>query len=137
MQFELTDNEPEQQNETQWVKWYDSVKVTGDIFTIPASKMVFKDNDQPVFFIFDEANNLGCSVFAAHHPNAKFTDSTPDGIRLANAIGRHFKLTGSINADDLCSAINNADNVSIKVEKTEKGRLWSVVETAPAKKGKK
>ena len=44
---------------------------------------------------------------------------------------------GSINADDLCSAINNADNVSIKVEKTEKGRLWSVVETAPAKKGKK
>ena len=90
MQFELTNTQPENQTETQWVKWYDHVKNVGDHFTIRADKVIFKEENQPVFFVIDEAEeeNVGISVFAAHHPNAQFTDSTPHGVRLANAIGR-------------------------------------------------
>ena len=126
MQFELTNNQPENETETEWVKWYDSVKNVGDTFTIQADKVIFKDNDQPVFFVIDETTNKGISVFAAHHPNAKYTDSTPHGVRLANAIGRAFNLTGDISADELCEAINVHPDALVKVSKTDKGVLWSI-----------
>ena len=76
----------------------------------------------------DEELNVGTSVYAAHHPNAKFTDATPHGVRLANAIGRAFSLTGKVEASDLCEAINNAENrPTVRVAKTPKGVLWTVV----------
>lgn len=129
MQFELTNTQPENQTETQWVKWYDHVKNVGDHFTIRADKVIFKEENQPVFFVIDEAEeeNVGISVFAAHHPNAQFTDSTPHGVRLANAIGRFAKLEGSVSAEELATLLQEAENVSVKVEKTDKGILWSIV----------
>ena len=74
-----------------------------------------------------EEENVGISVFAAHHPNAQFTDSTPHGVRLANAIGRFAKLEGSVSAEELATLLQEAENVSVKVEKTDKGILWSIV----------
>ena len=129
MQFELTKSEPKTMNENPvvWVKWYDGVKAVGDTFTIKADRLSFKEENQPVFFVIDEEANEGISVFAAHHPNATFTDATPHGVRLANAIGRAFDLTGNIEASDLCDAINNHENATIEVSKTEKGVLWTGV----------
>ena len=129
MQFELTNTQPENQTETQWVKWYDHVKNVGDHFTIQADKVIFKEENQPVFFVIDEREeeNVGISVFAAHHPNAQFTDSTPHGVRLANAIGRFAKLEGSVTAQELATLLQESKNASVKVEKTEKGVLWSIV----------
>lgn len=127
MKFELTETKHENKDESPitWVKWYDGVKAVGDVFTIKADRVSFKEENQPVFFVIDEEANEGISVFAAHHPNATFTDATPHGVRLANAIGRAFKLTGDVEASDLCEAVNNAD-ATIQVEKTEKGILWTV-----------
>jgi len=128
LKFELAKNEPKTENDTPmvWVKWYEEVKHNEE-YILKVDRLTFRDNDQPVFFAVNEAENVGISVFAAHHPQAKFTDATPHGIRLANAIGRAFKLTGSAEADDLCEAVNNHKNVSISVKKTDKGILWAVV----------
>ena len=129
MQFELTDTKHDNNDENpiQWVKWYEGVKAVGDVFTIKADRVSFKSENQPVFFVIDEEANEGISVFAAHHPNATFTDATPHGIRLANAIGRAFDLSGSVEASDLVDAINGHEDTTIRVEKTEKGVLWTVL----------
>ena len=129
MQFELTDtkHDKEDENPIQWVKWYEGVKAVGDVFTIKADRVSFKSENQPVFFVIDEEANEGISVFAAHHPNSTFTYATPHGIRLANAIGRAFNLSGKVESSDLVDAINGHDNTTVRVEKTEKGVLWTVL----------
>lgn len=126
MKFELTNTKPNLENEkpVEWVKWYGE-----ESFQITTDRISFKDNDQPVFFLIDETENIGTSVFAAHHPNAKFTDSTPHGVRLARAIGRAFDL-GEVEttAQDLCDLMNDEESSPVvKVEKTEKGILWTVI----------
>ena len=128
LEFELTKTKHDDENENPitWVKWYDGVKAVGDVFTIKADRISFKEESQPVFFVIDEEANEGISVFAAHHPNATFTDATPHGIRLANAIGRAFDLDGKVGSEDLCDAVNNHDGTTIEVKKTEKGVLWTV-----------
>ena len=133
MQFELTNKKPKTENETPttWVKWHEELKEVGDSFQIRADAVSFKDTSAPVFYVIEEGKkeNTGTSVFCAHHPQAKFTEATPDGVRLANAIGRHFKITGkAVEATDLAAELAAAENVAVKVEKTEKGRLWSIVE---------
>tara|TARA_R110000803_G_scaffold154698_1_gene219480 strand:- start:187 stop:564 length:378 start_codon:yes stop_codon:yes gene_type:complete len=123
MQFEIN-TKPITETETpiEWAKWYE-----GDSFEIVVSSITFKDEGQPVFYLIDDELNVGTSVYAAHHPNAKFTDATPHGVRLANAIGRAFSLTGSQDAASLCEAINNAETrPTVRVAKTEKGVLWTV-----------
>ena len=127
MDFELTNTSPENENETQWVKWYDSVKKEGDSFEIKADKVIFKEENQPVFFVIDEEKGEGISVFCAHHPNAKHTDSTPHGVRLARAIGRAFQISGSVNAQALAEVVNTSTDATVRVEKTPKGVLWTVV----------
>ena len=126
MDFELTNKSPEQENETEWVKWYDSIKEVGDTFQITADKVIFKEENQPVFFVIDETNSQGISVFAAHHPNAKHTDATPHGVRLARAIGRCFNITGNVSADELAEVVSEEEGALVIVEKTEKGILWTV-----------
>ena len=127
MQFELTKNEAKNVNETPttWIKWYDEVKEHGS-FEISVSRATFKEGeDQSVFYLIDEENNQGISVFCNHHPNAKFTDSTPHGVRLANAIGRSVDLEGSVGGVELADVLTDLNGV-VKVEKTEKGILWTV-----------
>ena len=129
MQFELTNTQPDDQDDQpiEWVKWYDGVKEKGDTFTMNVDRISFKDENQPVFFVIDETNNQGTSVFAAHHPKATFTDATPHGVRLANAIGRCFDLSGSVDADALCAAVNDHEGeITLTVSKTDKGILWTV-----------
>ena len=127
MKFELTKTKHDDETEpVTWQKWHEGVKEEGDIFTIKADRLSFKNDKQPVFFVVDEGENVGISVFAAHHPNAQFTDATPHGIRLANAIGRAFDLEGEVSSDDLCAAVNGA-KCSIEVKNTAKGVLWSVL----------
>ena len=126
MKFELSKTKhDEEQNPVEWQKWYEGVNADGE-YTIKADRISFKSEDQPVFFIVNETDNVGTSVFCAHHPNAQFTDATPHGIRLANAIGRAFALEGEVSAEDLCSAVNNASDVVVSVKKTGKGILWTV-----------
>jgi len=140
MDFELKINEPEDTNEPpiQWAKWYEEVKEHTE-YIIKVDRLTFRDNEQPVFFAVNEAEKVGISIFAAHHPNAVFTDATPHGIRLANAIGRAFNHHGTVSADELCDLVNNHDNASICVKKTEKGILWTVVlvKKSASKKQKK
>ena len=129
MEFELTNKSIDDESDPiTWEKWYEGVKAEGDSYSIKTDRLSFKEaNEQPAFFAVDEMDNIGISVFCAHHPNAKFTDATPHGIRLANAIGRAFSLEGSVSADDLCTAVNTCkDDVVIQVKKTAKGILWTV-----------
>jgi len=137
MQFELTKNDAriENANPTEWIKWFEEVKENGS-FEIAVSSCTFKDETQPVFYVIDEESNKGISVFAAHHPNAKFTDSTPHGVRLANAIGRAIELEGNVSGEDLASALTDLENAVVRVEKTDKGILWTVSTVKP-KKAKK
>ena len=130
MKFELTNNEANNQEENpiEWIKWFEPLNADG-VFSMNADRVSFKEESQPVFFVINESENVGTSVFCAHHPNAKFTDATPHGVRLANAIGRFFEITGSVDADQLVDLFNaHAEPLEVRAEKTEKGILWSVQE---------
>jgi len=129
MEFEINPTtQPE--NEVEWISWSSDVKEVGDEFSITPTKVIFKENR---FLLIDENNSVGTTVFATHHPNAKFTSSKPDGVRLANAIGRVFEVVGNVSAETLTLAINEAiENapkkkpIVVKCSRTEKGRLWTV-----------
>ncbi len=127
MQFEITTKPiTEDESPIQWVNWYEYGD--NDSFEIVVSRISFKDEGQPVFYLVDEEQSVGTSVYAAHHPNAKFTDATPHGVRLANAIGRAYGLTGSVDVSALVDAVNESeDRPTVRVAKTEKGVLWTVI----------
>lgn len=128
MKFELTNTKlDDEQEPITWVKWHEDLKKEGDSFVIRADTVSFKDEGSPVFYVIDNESNTGTSVFCAHHPNAKFTDATPDGVRLANAAGRFLKIEGSVEATDLAESLTSEKKIAVKVEKTAKGRLWSIV----------
>jgi len=107
------------------VQWSSEVKEVGDSFTITASSISFNE-DKSVFYIIDESgeSKTGTSVFCTNHPNSKF-NSTPHGVRLANAIGRAAKLAGEVDVQDLVDFVNDAKQpFQVVVEKTDKGVLW-------------
>ncbi len=123
MEFVIGKNKQDDETETTWVKWY--ANLNKEAFTFTPTKVVFKEGDAPAFYLFNENTNEAVSVYCTHSSNSKYTNSTPDGVRLANAIGRTFKLKGSVDANTLVE-IMNANPTTVKVEKTDKGRLWSV-----------
>ena len=124
----------QQQDNVEWVKWTDAVKAEGDAFEIVPERITFKE-DSEVFYLIAAAEledgvKTGTSVFCNHHPASKFTDSMPDGLRLASAIGRYLKIDGDIDANVLLEQINAKLPVVVRVERTEKGRLWTVSDSA-------
>lgn len=130
MQFDLTNNtQPEK--EIEWVSFGASLKEVGDTFTITATRMSFKaeEGKTPCFYVFDETNpdhSVGMSVFCENHPDSPYPNATPHGVRLARAIGRHFELTGKLDGQDICDAINAATEPVVHIEKTDKGVLWTI-----------
>ena len=115
---------PQQQQEDAitWVGWMKPLSEEGS-FTITPSTVVFKE-DKGMFALIDRENEIGTTVYCSNHPNAKF-ESTLHGIRLANAIGRAFDLEGEVDVEQLVSLMNDC-KTEVKVEKTEKGVLWTV-----------
>ena len=112
------------EDSVEWIKWYDDVKEVGGSFTIAPTRISFNE-ERMVFYLIDELKQVGTSVFAAHHPDSKFTESMPDGLRLASAFGRALEIKDEIEADSLVEAINEAAPWTVCVERTEKGRLWT------------
>ncbi len=132
MEFSFNNTKQADEREVEWCSWNAGLKEEGDSFSIRATRISFKvkEDETPVFYVFDdtdEEKTVGISVFCTNHPNSPYQDATPHGVRLANAIGRAFDLTGDIDSSDLCDAINNHENATIEVSKTEKGVLWTVV----------
>ena len=122
MQFNL--KQTNETTDTNWVRYYNEFNEEG-VFEITPTKMIWHDENKS-FLIIDEENKTATSVYCEHHENSQFTDSMPDGVRLANAMGRSFAISGEINAPDLVETANKNIGFTIKVEKTEKGRLWTV-----------
>lgn len=123
MRFNLVANNEE--NNVEWVSWSQDVKEIGDSFDFEVEKISFKEEPSPAFFLINETEGKGTSVFCTNHPDSKYPNSTPHGIRLVNALGRHLGITGEIDVDDLLAAVELP--CTVKVEKTEKGVLWFIV----------
>lgn len=121
MKFEISNkkNTSQQDEETKWVQWYTNLE--SEPFTFKVERTIFK-NDK--FHLFNDKNEA-ITVYCTNPQNSKF-ESTPHGIRLANAIGRAFNLKGEVDADTLVENMNATENSTLTVEKTEKGVLWSV-----------
>lgn len=124
MKFNLKQPTNEESN-IEWTSWSDKIKKVGDVFTIALSKLIFKD-EPPRFFVIDEENQVGISAYCTNHPDSKFQNATPHGVRLVNALGRHFNLEGEVDVADLLEAVSGAEGLTVQVEKTEKGVLWSI-----------
>jgi len=128
MKFEIATKEAstQEQNEVEWVRWHDSI-AQGEEFNMNAKSLRFNDEKQVFYLIGSET---ATSVYCQHHPNSKFQDNTTHGVRLANAVGRAFNLTGEVEANDLVDAFNAVASVDVKVVKTDKGVLWTVIPNA-------
>ena len=130
MKFNLKPANEEQSIE--WVSWTDEIKKVGDGFKIQCSKLIFKAEPSPVFFVIDEENNVGISAYCTNHPDSPFPNATPHGVRLVNALGRHFDFTGEVDVAEILEAVSkdihdHNDPFTVQIDKTEKGVLWSIV----------
>ena len=88
--------------------------------------MSFNEEKGAIYLIGAEK---ATTVYAQHHENAKFKDSTPHGIRVVNAFARKLDMTGEVEADTLFDGITvliAQDGLTITAEKTAKGMLWTV-----------
>ena len=122
------------ESKIEWRTYYEDVKEVGGKFSFQAEKIIFNE-EQNVIRLINETENEGVSVFTQHHPEAKFKDSTPDGIRLVNALGRGLEITGeNIESDYLFKVANENTPMTITCERTEKGRLWIVTKPKKSKK---
>jgi len=125
MKFEIKANENE--TEVEWYNWYDGNLEEGIV--INTTKISFNEENE-VFYLIDEGEGKGCSVFCNHHENAQYKNSTPHGIRLAGALARFFKHeAGEVEADDLIESVvshmTEKNSLTINVQKTDKGILWT------------
>jgi len=107
----------------EWVSWSKALGEAGE-FTFTATKISFKEEPQPTFFLIDEESNTGTSVYCTNHPDSKYPNATPHGVRLANAIGRSSKLDGEVDVEDLLASLEFP--CIVQVVKTEKGVLWAI-----------
>jgi len=121
MKFSLTTNNVEEK-EIEWFKWSTRLSEEGSC-EVQVSKLSFNE-ERSVFYLIDQENETGTSVFCTNHPDSKF-QSTPHGVRLANAIGRAYALEGEVDAETLCESVSNG-GATVRVEKTDKGVLWTV-----------
>jgi hypothetical protein len=125
VKFSIKTSSPADDTPLEWISYYDSVKAVGEAFEFTAEKLLFNE-EKNVIRLINETEGKGVSVFTAHHPDSKYKDSTPDGIRLVNALGRCLEVTGDdIEADYLFKVANENTPMIVKCERTEKGRLWS------------
>lgn len=115
-----------EESTVEWVRWFDEMKENNE-FNFTATSLRFNE-EKKVFYLIGE--DKATSVYCENHPASKFQDSTPHGVRLANAIGRVCNLTGAINADTLVAEFNRYPSVQVLVKKTSKGVLWTVIPNA-------
>ena len=123
MKFNLKPKTEEQN--VRWIAWSQEIKEVGDHFELRCDKLIFKE-DPARFFLIDEENHLGISAYCTNHPDSKFQNATPHGVRLANAIGRAVDLEGEVDVETLIDVVNSSDGIVVHIEKTEKGVLWSI-----------
>lgn len=131
MEFSFNNKKQADEQKVEWCSWNAGLKEEGDSFSITASRISFKvkEDETPVFYVFDdtdEEKTIGISVFCTNHPNSPYQDATPHGVRLARSIGRWAKAEGTLTGQDLCDLVNAEGNLTITVEKTPKGVLWSI-----------
>ena len=114
---------------TTFVKVYEEVQEVGETFTLTLSGCALNESEGRLT-LFDNTNDeetTATTVYFNHHPNAKFTDSTPDGVRLGQAVAR---CVGPLTSNaDLAQNIQERDLV-LTVEGVEFNggfaRLWTV-----------
>ena len=74
----------------------------------------------------DDRENQAVGVFLEHHPEAKFKDSKPDGVRFIGALARFHGLIGT--CQEICDGHNENHTTGqvLNVKKTDKGILWTI-----------
>jgi len=121
MEIEIT----EQEDGLNFVRYWEELK-DNDSFTLTFSRVKWNEEAGCITFLGDEQ---AMTLWMENHKNAKF-DSTPDGIRAINAMGRAANISGKTTVESIVDLVNG-DGGSITVEKTEKGRLWSATIGTP------
>ena len=122
MEF-IINNKQSEQEEIEWQNWYE-----GDEYSISCTRISFNE-ERKVFYLINENDNVGTSVYATNPENSKYPKAIPHGVRLVNALCRLFKKDdGKINATSVLEAVDAHleanDAITISVSKTKKGVLW-------------
>ena len=114
-----------EQEEIEWQKWYE-----GDSYTIDATRISFND-ERKCFYLINENDNVGTSVYATNPENSKYPDSTPHGMRLVNAICRVISLHGELNDTTIIEGVDahikEHGKMTVSVAKNDKNLVvWTV-----------
>ena len=125
MKFDLKPTN--EMNDTQWIKYYETLK-ENDEFEIVPTKIIWHDENNS-FLLIDDENKVATAVYCQHHEKSEFTDSIPDGVRLANALGRSMAITGDTTGSDLVETANKNIGFTVRVENTEKGLSIATIES--------
>ena len=105
---------------TNWVAWH--LNLSDEAFSMQVDKVVYNEEKQ-VFYLFDETGdeNVGISLYCVNHPNSKYPNAMPNGVRFARSF---IKATGCEANTEGIAAHEGATTLTIT--KTDKGTLFSV-----------
>ena len=112
-----------EETEIEWQQWYE-----GDSYTIDATRICFNE-ERACFYLINETDNVGTSVYATNPENSKYPNATPHGVRLVNALCRTLTLSGELNDTTIIEGVDahikEHGKLTISVSKTDKGVLWT------------
>ena len=117
----------ETQDPLNFRKVHEEVVADGDQFSMNMGTATLKNDDDgeaKCITLIDGDKNQALTVYFSQHENAQFK-STPNGVRLGNAVARSLKID-IFAYEDLVNAINENDLTLTIVHNGSKGRLWTV-----------
>ena len=113
-----------QEQDIEWQNWYE-----GDEYSISCTSIRFNE-ERKAFYLINDTDSVGTSVYATNPENSKYPDATPHGIRLANALCKLFSITGATTTDTLLEQITAHieanDCLTVSVGKNAKNHtVWT------------
>jgi len=118
------------ENETEWLKMgalYGESRESGEPIEFTFTRLVRNEQRGCTTMLND---TQGLTLWDENHPESEYPKENPDGIRLLKALARLMELEGTLDSEDVCSQFQASlveSPHTLKVEKTERGWLFSVV----------
>ena len=127
-------------SETQpltFVRWYEEAKEAAN-WNFSFRGLSF--NDEKECLTLFSPDNVATTFYVEHAPNAKFTDTTPEGVRVLRALGRFAGMNTKTDDGRLVTTTENIEIVyrtellvggplTLNMTRTDKGRLWTILDT--------
>ena len=122
------DNQPGNEEPIEWINYRLKMK-EDSAFTFDFQRISYKEDagshDGEVFYLFNDEDNQGASIWITPHPEALFEVNVTDGQRLGNALLRALNES-DLSVYDIVDRTNMSNGGKLLVKKADlKNGHWA------------